>query len=131
MGGLVPTPSRRRPVVLSEPQERVATLLAALPESEGFALAGGAAPIVRRLVDRTTHDLDFFTTRSEDVDRLLPALERALANDGLDVERVQVNAGFARLAVTAGDARTEVDLCVDHRLTDPEQSELGPILALD
>ena len=41
-------------------QEEVARLLSALPEASGFALAGGAALILRGDVDRATEDLDFF-----------------------------------------------------------------------
>lgn len=35
-------------------------MVAALPESEGFVLAGGAAMAAHGLLDRTTRDLDFF-----------------------------------------------------------------------
>jgi hypothetical protein len=46
MGGVVAAPSPHRLVVLSAIQERVAALLANLPEAEGFTLPGGAALIV-------------------------------------------------------------------------------------
>lgn len=35
-------------------QERVAALIAALPESEGFVLAGGAAMAAHGVLERTT-----------------------------------------------------------------------------
>jgi hypothetical protein len=46
--------------VLSPLQEQVGRIVAALPEADGFALAGGAALVVARVVDRATRDLDFF-----------------------------------------------------------------------
>ena len=131
MGGLGPTPPRRRPGVLSALQQRVARVLAELPEADGFALAGGGALIVRGAVDRETHDLDFFVHDADAVDRLLPALESALAEANLAVERRQVAHGFARVSVTAGDNHTEVDLCVDYRLLPAEPSAVGPALALE
>ncbi len=131
MGGLVPTPPRRRPDVLTALQQRVASVLTALPEAEGFALAGGGALIVRGAVDRETRDLDFFVGEADAVDRLLPALEAALSAGHLVVERRQVAHGFVRLSVTTGDDRTEVDLCVDHRLLPTEPSPVGPVLSLE
>lgn len=87
MGRLVPTTPRRRADLLSSLQEHVATVLARLPEAEGFALAGGGALIARGAVDRSTRDLDFFADDADAVDHLLPALEAALAADGVAVER--------------------------------------------
>lgn len=46
--------------MLTDLQQAVAKLLAGLPEADGFAMAGGAALIVRGDVDRLTRDLDFF-----------------------------------------------------------------------
>ena len=115
--------------MLSALQQRVAIVLADLPEAEGFALAGGGALIVRGAIDRETHDLDFFVTEAAAVDRLVPALEATLTAGHLTVERRQIAHGFARLSVTAGDAHTEVDLCVDHRLFPTEPSPIGPTLS--
>jgi len=51
--------------MLSPLQERVARIVGGLVEAEGFALAGGAALIVRGDVDRQTRDLDFFGPSAE------------------------------------------------------------------
>lgn len=117
--------------MLSALQQRVALVLADLPEAEGFALAGGGALIVRGAVDRETHDLDFFVGDADAVDRLLPVLEAALGADQLAVERRQVAHGFARVAVSDGDDHTEVDLCVDHRLQPAEPTPIGPVLTVE
>jgi hypothetical protein len=58
--------------LLSPLQERVARLISALPEAQDFALAGGAALIVRGDVNRLTEDLDFFSREPATVDKLLP-----------------------------------------------------------
>ncbi|MCM3887337.1 hypothetical protein [Frankia sp. R82] len=42
-------------------QRAVARIFFGLPESVGFAVAGGAALIARDLVDRETRDVDLFT----------------------------------------------------------------------
>ena len=68
--------------MLSSLQEQVAEIIAGLDEAEGFALAGGAALIMRGDVRRRTRDLDFFGLTAEAVDRLVPAVERALRDAG-------------------------------------------------
>ena len=115
--------------MLSPLQEQVATIIAGLEEAEGFALAGGAALIVRGDVRRETRDLDFFGLTPAAVDRLLPAVDLALQRAGLSVHRVQENPGFARLVVESGDDRTEVDLGADARLFPAEQGRLAPTLS--
>jgi hypothetical protein len=117
--------------VLSGLQERIARILADLNEAREFALAGGAALIAGGLVDRETKDLDFFADRPEAVLELLPVLEDALRQAGLQVERRQAQAGFARLAASDGVESTEVDLCYDVRLRAPEVTALGPVLAAE
>jgi hypothetical protein len=115
--------------VLSPLQQRIATIVAGLPEAEDFALAGGAALIVRGDVDRGTRDLDFFGLTRLAVDRLVPAAEQALRDADLQVERVIESHGFARLAVTDTADRTELDLATDARLFPVEQGPGYPMLA--
>ena len=115
--------------MLSGLQERIARILAALPEAREFALAGGAALIAGGLVERETRDLDFFADRPGAVLDLLPVLEEALRQSGMQVERQQALAGFARLGVSDGTESTEVDLCYDVRVRPAETSALGAVLA--
>jgi hypothetical protein len=115
--------------VLSPLQEQVARIVAGLEEAEGFALAGGAALIARGEVHRQTRDLDFFGPTTDAVDRLVPALDRALRDAGLVVHHVQENPGFARLIVESGDDRTELDLGADARLFPVEPGEPAPMLS--
>jgi hypothetical protein len=67
------------------------------PEAALFALAGGGALIARGDVDRQTRDLDFFGPDAVRVDNLVPALERAFHDAGMDVLRVREGRGFFRL----------------------------------
>ena len=52
----------------SEPPHQVRRVVARLPESGVFALAGGAALIVTGIVARPTNDLDFFAPHPQSDD---------------------------------------------------------------
>jgi hypothetical protein len=114
--------------VLSPLQEQIAKILAGLQEARDFALAGGAALIVRGEIQRQTRDLDFFGLTSEAVDRLVPVVDRALREAGLVVHHIQQSPGFARMIVESGDDRTELDLGTDARLFPAEPGGLAPLL---
>jgi Nucleotidyl transferase AbiEii toxin, Type IV TA system len=116
--------------MLTPLQEEVAAVIAALAEAKDFALAGGAALIMREQIERGTRDLDFFGLSAAAVDRLAPAAEQALRRAGFDVERVLSGAGFARLVVQGFGEQTEVDLAADARLFPAELGRAGtPLLA--
>lgn len=114
--------------MLTPLQEQVAEIIAGLEEAKEFALAGGAALIARGDVQRETRDLDFFGLTADAVDRLVPAVDRALRDAGLAVRHIQVNPGFARLVVESADDRTELDLAADARLFPAEPGEPAPML---
>lgn len=115
--------------MLTPLQEQVARIIAGLAEAEGFALAGGAALIARGDVQRQTRDLDFFGLTPADVDRLVPAVDRALQEAGLVVNRIQQSSGFARLIVDSADESTELDLGADARLFPAEAANPAPTLS--
>lgn len=117
--------------MLSPLQEQVGRIVDALPEADGFALAGGAALVVTRVVDRATRDLGFFGPSADDVDRLVPAVESASAAAGLTVRRERSSRGFARLTVVLGDDATELDLAADARIRPVETGPLGPMLSAE
>lgn len=117
--------------MLSPLQERVARIVADLPEANGFALAGGAALVVTRVVDRATRDLDFFGPSATEVDRLVPAVETALRAAGFEVHRERAVHGFARLTVIDRDDVTEVDLAADARIRPVDDGPIGPTLSLE
>ncbi len=115
--------------MLSRLQEQVAGIIAGLNEAEGFALAGGAALILRGVVERSTRDLDFFGLTTTAVDMLVPAVEAALRAAGLTVEHVQRSPGFARLLVELDGEVTEVDIAADARLFAAQPGRLAPTLS--
>ena len=114
--------------MLSQFQRQVAEIIAGLEEATDFALAGGAALIVRGEVERQTRDLDFFGLTPAAVDHLVPAVESALRDAGFSVNRIHDRPGFARLVVVGGGDRTEVDLAADARLFPVELGEPAPTL---
>ena len=109
--------------MLTPIQREVATLIVGLEEAEGFALAGGAAMILRGQIDRLTQDLDFFGLAGSDVYRLVPAAETALRAAGFNVERRLEGASFVRLEIERSGQVTELDLAADARLL-PVQRDL-------
>ena len=115
--------------MLSPLQEQVAEIVAGLDEAEDFALAGGAALIVRGDIQRQTRDLDFFGLTSSAVDRLVPAVDRALRNADLVVRHIQKSPGFARLVIEKGESRTELDLGADARLFPVDAGRPIPVLS--
>jgi hypothetical protein len=117
--------------VLTPLQVRIARLLNDLPEARDFALAGGAALIAHRVVDRLTDDLDFFATTPAAPITLLESLEAALRQDGLTVEQLRVTDSFVRLQVGSDVDSTLVDLAYDARLSSPVPTELGATLAVE
>lgn len=115
--------------MLTPLQRQIREIVASIPDTEDLALAGGGALIVHGIVDRETRDLDFFSNSPEEVDRLLPSVEKALRDDSLVVERLRVADGFAQLSVTSGSDQTTVDLAWDPRLLPPTTTPEGPVLA--
>lgn len=106
--------------MLSELQERILDVAGRLDETGSLALAGGAALIVRGLVDRTTQDLDLFVTSTAEVGPLAAALEGALADEGLEVRRVREAATFVRLEASSGEEHCIVDVGLDARILPAE-----------
>jgi hypothetical protein len=118
--------------VLSELQRRVATVFSSLDGATGFALPGGGALIVQGIVERPTDDLDFFATRPDEVNALLPEFVSALRAAGVVVELDQDMPGFARLTISDGEDSTRVDLAADVRLNlDPPSGGAGGFVAVD
>ncbi len=98
--------------MLSPLQEQVAEIIAGLAEAEGFALAGGAALIVRGDVRRQTRDLDFFGLTADAVDRLVPAVDRALQDGGSTERGMKVyQPGNTRIFRRVDDVNRPFDVC--------------------
>lgn len=111
-------------------QRRVARLFFELPESEGFAVAGGAALIARDLIDRATRDLDLFADPPADVHEAAGALEDAVGRKGWSCHRVREGPSFVRLVISDHDETLVVDLAVDPATETATMTELGPTLTV-
>lgn len=107
-------------------------MVAALPESEGFVLAGGAAMAAHGLLDRTTRDLDFFggPTDAAAVQRLASAVQRAAVGRGLQIQRDRAGTAFVRFRINDQHDETELDLGIDYRALEPAETRYGPALDL-
>lgn len=117
--------------MLTDLQRRVRGIVARLPESGSFALAGGAALIASGVVERFTGDLDFFAPYPHNVDELLESAHGALEADGLAVTRLRSNRTFARLRIDSDTDSTYVDLATDYRLMPAIVTDDGAVLAAD
>ena len=119
---------------LSPFQREVADVLFDLPEANGYALAGGAALILRRVITRETNDLDAFIAARPGpdpgtVDALAEAFAAAAVGREWIVETARRNATFCRYFIMSGEERTEVDLAVDSPpLAPPEAIDGLPVL---
>ena len=94
-----------------------------------FALAGGGALISQGVVNRSTSDLDFFTTRPTDVKSFIPLVVMQLRSEEFVVEIIQEAPTFVRLMVTRRELRTEVDFGHDARLFPTQRGEFTPVLS--
>jgi hypothetical protein len=109
----------------------VARAFFALPASQGFLLAGGAALLAQHLTARPTEDLDFFTTPERGhVCAARDALEAAARQRGWTTERIHDSGTFCRMIVRSADAGVLVDLAVNAPPDlPPSVTAAGPTLA--
>lgn len=117
--------------MLDDLQREVAEAFLALPEAQGFALAGGAALICTGLVQRRTKDLDFFTPDPQVVTAAATALERAAGDRGWQVERIRSHPAFVRLVVRKSSDEVLVELAHDFRLQQTQDLGFGPVLSVE
>jgi hypothetical protein len=116
---------------LSAFQLEVARLFFALPASQGFLLAGGAALLAQHLTVRPTEDLDFFTAPERGhVPTARDALEAAASQRGWSVQRIHDSDTFCRMVIRSIDAGVLIDLAVNAPPDLPAAaSPAGPTLA--
>lgn len=117
--------------MLTDLQQRLIDLITELPEAAPFALAGGAALIVRGAVDRHTEDLDYFAPDAQPVQLLATAVEVAARDAGLAVEVVQAAGSFVRLEIRGAQESCRVDIAHDVRIREPEACSVGSLLSLE
>lgn len=116
---------------LSAFQQEVARMFFALPASEGFLLAGGAALLAQHLTARPTEDLDFFTAPERGrVPAARDALETEARRRGWTTDRIHDSDTFCRMVVRSAEAGVLVDLAVNAPPDLPASvTSAGPTLA--
>jgi hypothetical protein len=116
---------------LSAFQLEVTRLFFALPASQGFLLAGGAALLAQHLTARPTEDLDFFTAPERgNVPAARDALEAAAIEREWSVQRIHDSDTFCRMVIRSIDAGVLVDLAVNAPPDlAPSATPAGPTLA--
>jgi Nucleotidyl transferase AbiEii toxin, Type IV TA system len=112
-------------------QQEVARMFFAVPASEGFLLAGGAALLAQHLTTRPTADLDFFTAPERGrVPAARDALEAEARRRGWTTERFHDSETFCRMVVRSADAGVLVDPAVNAPPDLPASvTSAGPTLA--
>ena len=121
--------------MLTPLQQRLLDVIGQLPEAAGFALAGGAALIMRGTVDRNTDDLDLFIGHADvgadTITTMVAAVERALGEAGIGSRREVVSDTFARLTVETAHEECRIDLAVDVRIRPVEQDLQVALVSLE
>lgn len=118
---------------LTEIQRVVLELFFALPESEGFVLAGGAGLIATGLSTRPTCDLDLFgADPAVGITPAANAFEATCIGRGWSVQRIRDSATFRRLVIRRNHEELLVDLAIDSPpLGAPTLTAFGPTYPIE
>ncbi|MCY4621335.1 MAG: nucleotidyl transferase AbiEii/AbiGii toxin family protein [bacterium] len=114
--------------MLTALQERTWRIIAALPEADGFALAGGSALILTGVVQRETSDIDVFGAYPRSAIPFAEAAQRVLTSEGLNPTVERWGDGFVRMRVTDGADTTYVDIAIDARRHPTVADPTGQVL---
>jgi hypothetical protein len=109
-----------RPGGLTPLQVQATRLFFSLPESVGFAVAGGAL-IARGLIHRPTRDVDLFLIDADapGIALAVRAFETAIGSRGWSHRRVIDQGDFVRLAITSDQESLIIDLGRDSPARNP------------
>lgn len=113
-------------------QIQTTRLFFSLPQSAGFAVAGGAALIAQGLIQRPTRDVDLFLLDAETstVSSAAAAFEAAADSQGWSHQRVMDQQDFVRLSISGDRDSLIIDLGRDRPAAEPvESTDLGPTLS--
>lgn len=121
-----------RPGALTPLQIQATHLFFSLPQSAGFAVAGGAALIAQGLIQRPTRDVDLFLldAGTSTIASAAAAFEAAADTKRWSHRRVMDQQDFVRLSITGDRESLIIDLGRDSPAGEPvETTELGPTLS--
>jgi Nucleotidyl transferase AbiEii toxin, Type IV TA system len=115
--------------------ERIARIALAAGARYGLALAGGYAISAHGIGNRSSGDVDLFTSwqHRDEFPNLMAAVVSALQTSGYKATTIMSAETFARLTLTDLSDGTEekLELPVDWRAHDPVQLDTGPVLHAD
>jgi Nucleotidyl transferase AbiEii toxin, Type IV TA system len=121
------------PRLLTPLQVEATQLFFSLPQSAGFAVAGGAALIVQGLIKRQTRDVDLFLldAAASTITSAAASFETAIGARGWSHQRVINQSDFVRLLITGSTESLIVDLGRESPAEEPvDATDLGPTLSL-
>src|ERR1700735_4686297 len=121
------------PRLLTPLQLEATQLFFSLPQSAGFAVAGGAALIVQGLIQRQTRDVDLFLldAAASTITSAAASFETAIGERGWSHQRVIDQSDFVRLLITGSRKSLIVALGRDSPAEEPvDATDLGPTLSL-
>lgn len=119
--------------LLTPLQVEATRLFFSLPQSAGFAVAGGAALIVQGLIQRQTRDVDLFLldAGASTITSAAASFEAAIGERGWSHQRVIDQSDFVRLLIASNGESLIVDLGRDSPAEEPiDATDLGPTLSL-
>jgi hypothetical protein len=121
------------PRLLTPLQIEATQVFFSLPQSAGFAVAGGAALIVQGLIQRQTRDVDLFLldAAASTITSAVASFETAIGERGWSHQRVIDQSDFVRLLIEGSGESLIVDLGRDSPAEEPlDATDLGPTLSL-
>lgn len=118
---------------LSDLHRRLLADVLAIGTPYPLVLTGGYAVQAHGLVDRLSQDLDVATENPAAMEDIATALQQGLTERGWRSILISVDPISARLLVTdpAGGDGCEVDILKENFWAEPDQTEHGPVLALE
>lgn len=112
--------------------ERATKIALSAVGDRGFALAGGNALSEHGIGNRQSDDVDLFTDRMDDnVATTVERLKGAFEEQGYSAEIIRSNPDHARIEVTQGQDKVQLDLGKDFRSKPAVETDIGPVIHVD
>jgi hypothetical protein len=112
--------------------ERATRIALSTLQDRGFALAGGNALSKHGIGTRESDDIDLFTSNiNQNVGETVERLQTAFEERGYSAEIVRQYQAHARIEVSQGNEKTQIDLGVDYRSKPAVESDVGPLIHVD
>ena len=112
--------------------ERATRIALGSLRDKGYALAGGNALSHHGIGNRESDDIDLFTNQmNEDVGETVNDVQAAFEEQGYSAEIVRQYPAHARIEVSKGNEKAQIDLGKDYRSKPPVESAVGPVISVE